>query len=112
MADLGAIEIATDPAVADEIERQLLRSLTSINRQSANHRRTFCVKDQEGQLIAGLTCSTAYGWLHIETLWVTEALRNRGLGRNLMSAAEAFGRESGCHSAWLDTSSACALAFR
>ena len=98
-------------AMAHEIERELLASLSSINRQTANLRRTFCLRDREGQLIAGLTCSTAYGWLHVETLWVADDLRAHGLGRKLMEAAEAFGRGYGCHGAWLDTSNAGARSF-
>ena len=111
MADLRPIETTDDPAVAHEIERELRASLASINRQSANHHRTFCLRDREGQLVAGLTCSTAYGWLHVETLWVAAAQRNRGLGRQLMNAAETFGRENSCHSACLDTSNPDAFAF-
>lgn len=111
MADLRPIETTDEPAVADQIERELLASLATINRQGANDSRTFCLRDEIGELVAGLTCSTAYGWLHIETLWVAEPLRAQGLGRRLMDAAEAFGRDTGCHSAWLDTSSAAAHGF-
>lgn len=108
---LETIDATDDPAVALYIERELLASLARINRQTENHHRTFCLKGQDGQLLGGLTCSTSYGWLHIETLWVSDAYRTQGLGRKLMNAAETFGRDQGCHSAWLDTSSAGAQVF-
>ena len=45
----------------------------------------------------------SWGWLFVEAVWVSEALRGRGVGRALMAAAERHARESGCHSVWLDT---------
>lgn len=105
------IESTDDPAVIRQIERHLLTSLSAINRQATNRQQSFCMKDREERLIAGLTCSTAYGWLHVESLWVADDHRTRGLGRNLMAAAEAFGRQQGCHGAWLDTSNPGAQAF-
>lgn len=111
MVGLGDIETADDPAIAKQIDEQLRKSLSQMNRQALNLHRTFHQRDQHGEIVAGLTCSTAYGWVHIETLWVTVDLRGRGLGRKLMIAAEAFGRDNGCHGAWLDTSNTGAFAF-
>ncbi len=111
MADIGPIEITNDPEVVRQIEQGLLASLSSINRQAANHRRTFCLRDQEEHPIGGVTSATAYGWLHIEILWVAENARGRGHGRALLRAAEAFGLEKGCHGAWLETSNAGAYSF-
>lgn len=111
MADLSAVETTDDPEIAQEIERELLASLARINRQTETLRTTFCQRGPDGRLMAGLTCSIAYGWLHIETLWVREDFRAAGHGRGLMNAAEDFGRAHGCHAAWLDTSNAGAQAF-
>ena len=41
-------------------------------------------------------CSSRY-------LWVSDALRRQGIGRELMRAAEGRAIERGCHSAWVDT---------
>src|ERR1700722_18293136 len=43
------------------------------------------------------------GWLFIRYLWVSEALRGKGIGRELMAGAEGRARERGCHSAYVDT---------
>ena len=65
----------------------------------------------EGEIIAGLAGETYCGWLFVRYLWVSDGLRGRGVGRELMGRAEARARERGCHSAWLDTYSFQALGF-
>lgn len=111
MARLNAVETVDDLAVAAEIDKNLRAALARINRQSVNLRRTFIIRDETRRLAAGLICSTAYGWLHIEALWVDDTHQGQGLGRSLMKAAEVFARENGCHGAWLDTSTGAACTF-
>ena len=54
-------------------------------------------------MIGGLYGRTAWGYLFIEMLFVPEALRARGLGRELVARAEREAAHRGCHGAWLDT---------
>ncbi|MEN0087001.1 MAG: GNAT family N-acetyltransferase [Pseudomonadota bacterium] len=108
------IEFALADASGDaseQIEAELLSSLRSSNPQATNASFVLSAKDADGALSAGLTASTSYGWLLIKTLWVAQALRGKGIGRALMVEAESRGRELGCHSVWLDTSSPQANAF-
>jgi GNAT superfamily N-acetyltransferase len=65
----------------------------------------------EAQIVAGLSGQTYCGWLFVEHLWVSDRLRGRGVGRDLMVRAEVLARERGCHSAWLDTFSFQARGF-
>jgi GNAT superfamily N-acetyltransferase len=65
----------------------------------------------EGRIVAGLAGETYCGWLFVRYLWVSDQLRGRGVGRELMARAEARAREHGCHSAWLDTFSFQARGF-
>ena len=65
----------------------------------------------EGQIVAGLAGDTYCGWLFVKYLWVSENLGGRGVGRDLMAAAETRAHERGCHSAWLDTFSFQARGF-
>src|SRR5271154_6113726 len=51
----------------------------------------------------GLAGETYAGWLFIRYLWVADPLRGKGIGRELMGAAEGRAVERGCHSAWVDT---------
>ncbi len=64
---------------------------------------TLAVHDEHGKLIAGLSGRTAYGWLRIDQLWVSEQNRGEGIGKSLIDRAEKIALERGCHSAHLDT---------
>ena len=62
-------------------------------------------------VVAGLAAETYSGWLFIRYLWVSDALRGKGMGRELIAGAEARALERGCHSAWVDTFSFQAPGF-
>ncbi|MFG3285124.1 GNAT family N-acetyltransferase [Streptomyces sp. NPDC048111] len=52
---------------------------------------------EEGLLAGGLVGRTWAGWLHVELLWVDEAVRGGGLGSQLLARAEELARsERGC----------------
>ncbi|HJS86504.1 MAG TPA: GNAT family N-acetyltransferase [Acetobacteraceae bacterium] len=64
-----------------------------------------------GRIVAGLAGETYSGWLFIRYLWVSDGLRGRGIGRELMDRGERRALERGCHSAWVDTFSFQAPGF-
>jgi GNAT superfamily N-acetyltransferase len=64
-----------------------------------------------GTIVAGLAGETYSGWLFIRDLWVSDALRGKGVGRELRASAEARAFERGCHSAWVNTFSFQAPGF-
>jgi GNAT superfamily N-acetyltransferase len=68
------------------------------------------VRDRE-TIVAGLAGETYAGWLFIRYLWVADALRGKGIGRELMDGAEGRAVERGCHSALVDTFSFQAPGF-
>jgi GNAT superfamily N-acetyltransferase len=63
------------------------------------------LRDDRGQLVAGLHGYTWGGCLDVRELWVREDSRRRGYGRALIEAAEREGRTRGCRVATLDTHS-------
>jgi GNAT superfamily N-acetyltransferase len=65
----------------------------------------------EARIVAGLAGETYCGWLFVKYLWVSDGLRGRGVGRELMAQAEVLARERGCHSAHLETFSFQARGF-
>lgn len=53
-------------------------------------------KNAENAVIAALLGFTFGGWFHMETLWVDEAVRGKGLGKNLVRRAEEEAVARGC----------------
>src|SRR5271155_827404 len=61
------------------------------------------VRNERGEIMAGLVGSTYAGWLYVADLWVHAELRRRGIGRELLAMAERRAVELGCHSVRLET---------
>lgn len=56
----------------------------------------FAYKDQEDQVVGGITGFCYYKCLYIDLLWVHPEYRNQKLGRALIEKAESFGKENEC----------------
>lgn len=63
------------------------------------------------QLVGGLLGFTSWNWLFIKQLWIDETFRGRGLGRQLIAAAEAEAVRRGCAHVHCDTFGFQALPF-
>jgi GNAT superfamily N-acetyltransferase len=68
-----------------------------------SRRFALLLRDAAGQIAAGLSGVLSWQWLFVEALWVGDAWRGRGVGRELLTRAEAHAVAEGCHSVWLDT---------
>lgn len=67
------------------------------------------LRNAENNLLGGLTGGTYWGWLYVARLWIAEPDRRRGLGRQIMQAAEVEAVRRGCHHAFLETHDALAF---
>jgi GNAT superfamily N-acetyltransferase len=65
----------------------------------------------QGDMLGGLVGTYLWGWLHIETLFIGEPFRHRGVGTQLMLAAEQDARRRGIRNVHLETLSFQARPF-
>lgn len=67
--------------------------------------RSFCavLRSADGTLRGGVQARSFWGWLYIISIAVELEWRGQGYGRQLLAAAEAWGRDGACHGAWLMT---------
>ncbi|KQT66294.1 MULTISPECIES: GNAT family N-acetyltransferase [unclassified Aureimonas] len=105
------LERTAEPEAADL--SRLGASLAAFNEGDVgpSDRRALAVfaRDDGGEILAGLSGYTAWGWLYVQWLWVAEAARGRGLAATLLAEAEAEALARDCHGAWIDTFNPVAL---
>jgi GNAT superfamily N-acetyltransferase len=58
---------------------------------------------ETNEILGGLFGATAYGFLHIDMLYLPESMRDEGLGSQLMLRAEEEAVRRGCRGSYLDT---------
>lgn len=61
------------------------------------------VRNESGEITAGLIGTTHGNWLSVKYLWVSESLRGQRIGSQLLEAAEQTAKERGCKYCFLDT---------
>jgi GNAT superfamily N-acetyltransferase len=110
-----AYTIQLEEAPAPEDFQFVFDALTEYNRRYApdiDYRRLcIFIRDEQNKIIGGLLGETAWGWLHVSILWLSEGLRRQGYGSRLLAMTEAEALARGCHSAHLDTMDFQALPF-
>ena len=92
---------------AEETRQAILAPLREYNQSQTgpNEYRGLAIeiRDEEDSIIGGLWGGSSYDWLFVQLLVVPQALRGQGIGRKLMSLAEAEASSRGCSAVWLDT---------
>jgi GNAT superfamily N-acetyltransferase len=63
----------------------------------------FFIREKTHKIVAGLHGHTGLGWLYIDVLWVEKNYRSKGLGRQLLEAAESEAAKRECHGVYLYT---------
>lgn len=112
---MGSIKFSMDDQPSDADTQTLIRNLVSYNNAQAQKEDwqalAIFIRDDGGVIAGGLDGYTHWGWLFISHLWLTEALRGRGYGTQLVEQAEQEAIQRGCHGAYLDTFDFQALGF-
>jgi len=68
-------------------------------------------RDETGKKLAGLIGDTHGNWLTVKYLWVSEELRRKSIGSQILKQAEETAKERGCKYVFLDTFSFQAPVF-
>ena len=63
----------------------------------------YVVRDAPGNICGGIIARTYTDTLYFDTVWISEALRGKGVGHEMMTKAEAEARKRGARHAWLAT---------
>ncbi len=72
----------------------------------------FYLRDEAGEIIGGVYGNYgSFGWMYVDTLWVSPAARGQGHGHDLMHRIESAALEHGCTAAYLSTFSFQAPGF-
>ncbi|WP_434361198.1 GNAT family N-acetyltransferase [Parasalinivibrio latis] len=62
-----------------------------------------CKYDEQGNLVGGLLANCYWNGLEIDTLWVADSERGKGVGSLLVESAESYGAKNGAVIAFLKT---------
>ena len=112
---MGEIRIVSDPHASESLKQFVTDQLdlynVAVTGFSAYSPVNFFLRDEGDEVMGGLLAAIWGGSLFIRILWVSEALRGRGLGRRLLEAAERRAVERGCRHVFLDTFSFQAPGF-
>lgn len=107
------MELSSDEA--QKVDAALIAfndSVVPFTQAKAFLRLCYGVRENDGAVKAGAN-ATLYCWgiLYIDALWVSEALRHRGLGTQLLERIENEAKKLGCTLSHLDTFDFQARAF-
>lgn len=69
------------------------------------------VKSDQGHVVAGVLGEINWNWLHVQGLWVDEAVRNDGWGSKLLSALEQYALDHDTERVRVETTTFQALDF-
>ncbi|WP_435921403.1 GNAT family N-acetyltransferase [Paenibacillus sp. DYY-L-2] len=63
----------------------------------------LCLKNENGDIIAGLNSAVCWNWMEVDILWVEENCRKQGLGKRLLEEAENIAKSKNCTFVKLNT---------
>jgi ribosomal protein S18 acetylase RimI-like enzyme len=81
-------------------------------RACGNDYRTMAITLRAGdEIVGGLIGETYWGWLFIDSLWISEKLRRKNFGKALIEKAESEARKRGVRNAFVNSFSFQAPGF-
>jgi GNAT superfamily N-acetyltransferase len=105
------VETDPTPEQVQYLEDRLYEFNSRVTRIADGEGLAIFVKDEGGQIVAGICGNTWGGCCEIRQFWVEESRRRQGLGTKLFGAAEQEARRRGCRQIVLTTFTFQAPAF-
>jgi GNAT superfamily N-acetyltransferase len=90
------VEDSPDPADLALLEEHVAAAAIAAAGAGNDQEFGIFVRDDEGQILAGISGLVWAGCCELQAMWVDRSLRGRGLARALMAAAEDEARRQGC----------------
>jgi GNAT superfamily N-acetyltransferase len=104
---MSALRVSVEPHAPEGLRQHIRDHLNTFNVAVTGlaeyHAVSVFLRDEHDEIRGGLLGNIWGGWLHVAILWVSEPLRRRGYGRQLLEAAERYAVQHGCTWAWLTT---------
>ena len=97
------IETQPDPHDLAFVENRLIEYNYAATGRDDGVDLAIFIRNDAGEITAGITGYTWAGWLEVQFLWVHDGLRGQGIGKRLLLAAEAEAVRRGCKRALLDS---------
>ena len=99
-------DVQIDSDISEADEAGIVSGLRAFNEAwigPSNEQPVRLVARDELGIVGGLLGQTRWKWLYVAKLWVDERGRGKGIGTQLLTAAEELARTRGCTDASLDT---------
>lgn len=90
------ISIEPTPDDVQYLEDRIYEFNSSVTGIADGEWLAIVVRDEGGRIVAGICGNTWGGTCEVRQFWVEESRRNRGLGTELLRAAEHEARRRGC----------------
>ena len=111
----SSVQITCEPDAPEADTTFVRQGLRSFNNQFINddgfQPLNLFLRREDGSIAGGLLGDMYWGWLHINILWIDEAMRRQGYGERLLKRAEEEALKKGCRAVHLDTMSFQAKPF-
>ncbi len=91
------------PAEAKFIRQKLVQFADQFTGPRNGRDLGVALRDEEGRATGGITANIVWDWLQVSEMWISEELRGKGFGRQLLARVEEIAKEHGCRFAKLDT---------
>jgi ribosomal protein S18 acetylase RimI-like enzyme len=92
-----------DPTEAKLLAQGLTHHAKSVGVETELMDLGIFARDEQGEVIGGVTAQTGWSLCYIKLLWVHESQRRQGLGRKLIHMVEEQALKRGCHTMGVDT---------